>query len=102
MVEQLLPCAYVISSSLHGIIVAEAFHIPARWLYLNTNITAEAHYQLRFKYNDYYAATNRTGDDFASSVNEALRMGPNRRFDVDAFSARLLETFPYQYFWVPR
>lgn len=98
MVKNLLPCAYVISSSLHGIIVAEAFKIPARWLYLDTNVTEERHYQLRFKYNDYYAATNRTGDDFATNVSEALRMGPKESFDVDALSARLLESFPYQYF----
>ena len=32
LLEALLPCQLVISSSLHGIIFAEAFGIPARWL----------------------------------------------------------------------
>ena len=60
MLEALLPCELVISSSLHGLIFAEAFGIPARWLaprdvahLKHSSYVTEGW----FKYVDYYAST---------------------------------------------
>ena len=47
-------CAYIVSSSLHGICVAEAYGIPAVWVRLADNIVGG-----EFKFRDYYASTGR-------------------------------------------
>jgi pyruvyltransferase len=47
MVQQILCSSYVISSSLHGLIVADAYGIPNAWL----------KYGDEFKYRDYYSTT---------------------------------------------
>ena len=60
MLEALLPCQLVISSSLHGIIFAEAFGIPARWLAPRDVAHLERSSYVTegwFKYVDYYAST---------------------------------------------
>ncbi|CAN5494617.1 polysaccharide pyruvyl transferase family protein [soil metagenome] len=50
VVERIAACEVVWSSSLHGIIVAEAFGIPAVWTECGEG---------RLKYRDYYAASGR-------------------------------------------
>ena len=60
MLEALLPCELVISSSLHGLIFAEAFGIPARWLAPRDVAHLEHSSYVTegwFKYVDYYAST---------------------------------------------
>lgn len=67
-VQQILKGELVIASSLHGLIVAEAYGVPARYLRLSEveNI---------FKYNDYMSGTGRSNIQPAYSVEEALEMG---------------------------
>lgn len=74
----------VVGSSLHGIIVAEAFGIPARLI--TSGVEPE------FKYNDYYLGSGRDGFHPARSVEEAIEMGgePLVRWD----SKPLLDAFP--------
>jgi len=50
VVERIAACGAIWSSSLHGIIVAEAFSIPAIWTECGEG---------RLKYRDYYAASGR-------------------------------------------
>jgi pyruvyltransferase len=85
VVRKILESKFVISSSLHGIIVAEAYGIPARML-LCTNKS-----QLR-KYEDYYLGTGRPKFKYATSIEQALRMGGEKPalFDAD----KLLKSFP--------
>lgn len=87
----ILGCELVIASSLHALIVAEAFGIPARWWH--SPKLASARTEGVFKYNDYYASTNRSLNDWASSVDEAIEMGgkePIRDYDY----AALIGAFP--------
>lgn len=53
-VDQLCECKYVNSSSLHGVIIAEAYGIPARWHPLSNKVIGRG-----FKFYDYYASTGR-------------------------------------------
>lgn len=120
MLEWILGCKLVVSSSLHGLIFADAFGVPSRWLRLEGRGSARS--EGWTKYIDYYAATRphilsayrsiaprlnrpavieplaeRTrllGDCIpASSVAEAFALGgaaPIRHFDTNA----LLSAFP--------
>jgi pyruvyltransferase len=84
-VERILEASLVISSSLHGIVIAEAFGIPARYL----RITETEH---MLKYQDYALGTGRKEIEPAHSIAEALEMGGMQApiFNEDA----LLGAFP--------
>lgn len=88
VVEQILNSKLVISSSLHGIIIAEAYDIPARLLRVSDS-------QPLFKFQDYYAGTNRADFHYAHSVEEALLMGGEKPFDCDI--EKLYASFPFEY-----
>lgn len=89
VVQKILESQFVISSSLHGVIVAEAFGIPARLLKITDN-------EPLFKYTDYYLGTGRPDYSYATSVTEALRMRGeplpkcNLQNILDAFPKELL------------
>ena len=86
VIEKILDSEFVISGSLHGLIVAEAYHIPARYLRLSER-------EPLFKYHDYYLSTGRPGCEFAETVEEALELGgaPPIEFDPEP----LYEAFPF-------
>lgn len=75
---------FVVGSSLHGLVVADALGIPSRPIVS----TAEP----AFKYEDYYEGTGRRFDP-QPSVEAALRSGPVQALDYAVES--LLEAFPY-------
>lgn len=50
--SQLTSCERVVSSSLHGVIVAESFNIPAVWIRISNGVPG-------FKFRDYYLGTGR-------------------------------------------
>ena len=89
VIKKILESKFVISSALHGIIVAEAFKIPARYLRLSEQ-------ESLLKYSDYYTATGRSNFTWATSVEQALLMGgePEAQFDAQA----LLDAFPHDQF----
>lgn len=64
-ISQIVNSSLVISSSLHGIILAEAYGVPAIFLHAG-------HKEKAFKYDDYYQGTGRTEYMAVSSVDEAL------------------------------
>lgn len=86
VIERILSAKLVVSSSLHGIIVAEAYGVPARFVRFGA---AES----LFKYGDYYAGSGRETFEFATSVAQAIEMGGERpaSFDADA----MLGAFPF-------
>jgi pyruvyltransferase len=69
-IDELVASEFVISSSLHGIILSEAYGIPCV-LYLpkDTNNTL-------FKYEDYYYSTGRYDFPVAKTIEEALKTTP--------------------------
>lgn len=67
-IDFMLEAKLVISSSLHGVILAEAYGIPAIMLHDTpcADIT---------KYRDWYASTGRREFPIADSVEQALELG---------------------------
>jgi pyruvyltransferase len=89
VIEKILDSKFVISSSLHGVVIAEAYGIPARLLRITEN-------EPLFKFRDYYLGTNRPYFQFATSVEEALQMGGEPPFQCNL--KKLYEAFPFE-FW---
>ena len=85
-ISRILEAKFVVASSLHGIIIAEAFGIPARFVRLSET-------ESPFKYDDYAQGTGRAELTPAPSIQAALDMGghPPIQFDADA----LMAAFPY-------
>jgi pyruvyltransferase len=92
VVEKILNSRFVISSALSGIIVAEAFGIPARLLQIENKANTED----LFKYKDYYYGTNRSTFTPAHSIEEALDMGGEALPSCDL--EKLIRAFPYELF----
>lgn len=87
-VSQLLAARCVVSSSLHGVILAEAYGIPA--VYLDWGNGED-----RFKYDDYYAGTGRARWRSGGSIEECLDIGGNDGFDLASIQRGLIDAFPY-------
>ena len=54
IIDKILSCKYIISSSLHGLIVSDAYGIPNLWVEFSKNISGK-----RFKFYDYYSSINK-------------------------------------------
>ncbi len=89
IVKKMMQSRLVISSSLHGIIVAESFGIPARLLKMTW-------IEPLLKYQDYYESSGRPNFRYATSVQEALQMGGEDPSSLDIHP--LIESFPWDYF----
>lgn len=89
VVRAILNSKFVISTSLHGVVLAEAYGIPARLLRV-----AEGEPLLKFY--DYYLGSGRSGFQYASSVEEALLLGGEPPISCDL--EQVYNAFPFE-FW---
>jgi pyruvyltransferase len=89
IVKKINQSKLVISSSLHGIIVAESYGIPARLLKMTTH-------EPLLKYHDYYESTGRAKFKYATSVQEALIIGGELPGYINLIP--LKESFPYDFY----
>lgn len=76
---------FVVATSLHAIIVAESFGVPARLI--------RSRVEDDFKYEDYYLGSGRSNFMIAENLQQALDLGgePPPVFDQDA----LIRSFPF-------
>lgn len=88
VIEAILDSEFVISSSLHGLVIADAYGIASRMLKISDT-------EPLFKYQDYYLGTNRPDFAFATTLEEALEMGPEKPCVCDL--KKLYQAFPFEY-----
>lgn len=69
VIDDIFNTELILSSSLHGVILAEAYGIPAVLIRKNEN-------EPLFKYKDYYMGTGRDKVVFAKSIKEGLKTDP--------------------------
>ena len=87
-IDELVSSELVISSSLHGIILAESYGVPA--IFVKEGIESEF-----LKFKDWYSSTDRSDFTFAENISEAMEMTPNRLPDLDRMRDALMAAFPY-------
>lgn len=89
VIDKICSAKRVISSSLHGIILAEAYGVPAIF-YNDRNAIYD------FKYEDWYKSTGRTKWPIATKLEEAITMDiDNSPPDLSEMQKRLINSFPY-------
>ena len=86
VIDEISASERIVSSSLHGIILAEAYGVPA--VYFQENGTVP------FKFRDYYYSTGRTEIPVAKTLEEAFTITPAALPDLKEMQALLLDTFP--------
>jgi pyruvyltransferase len=88
IVAKILDSEFVVSTSLHGVIVAEAYGIPARLLRLDNS-------EPMLKFTDYFMGTGRPNYRYATSLEEALMMGGEEPAQCDL--EKLYDAFPFEH-----
>lgn len=69
-VDEILSCESIASSSLHGLIVSEAFKIPNIWIEFRDGISRD-----HFKYHDFFASVGKTVNPvLISGYSDALKI----------------------------
>lgn len=91
-IDEILASKLIISSSLHGIILAESYGVPT--IFLSRGRENEF-----MKYLDWYYSTERFNIKFAKSIDEALEMEPMELPKLNLMRKKLLRAFPYD-LWV--
>lgn len=87
-ITEICKSSKVISSSLHGIILAEAYGVPA--VFLQEGMSREL-----LKFYDWYYSTNRKNIRIAYSLEEAIQMDPMPLPELESMQKNLLDSFPY-------
>lgn len=91
---QIKSCEYIISSSLHGLIVSDAYCIPNVRVVFSHNITGGD-----FKYKDYYSGVGRkyiNPIDFTKIIDISMTKKILKEYDPISYNPKkLLESFPY-------
>ena len=88
VIDQIKQSKLIISSSLHGVILADAYGVPSVWY-------RGLQKEVDFKYLDYYASTGRQPKDIPTSVEEAMKRDPLPLPDLKSLQEGLLASFPY-------
>lgn len=85
---QLTKAKKVIASSLHGLILAESYGIPA--VYFDSGSGENI-----FKYHDYYEGTGREEFAIGSTIEECMELATQPIPNLELRQKNLLESFPF-------
>ncbi len=89
-IDEIAASKVVVSSSLHGIILAESYGVPAVFFNVNGIMDKEI-----IKYYDWYYSTGRRTVIAAQSIEEALKCEPMEIPDMESMREKLMACFPY-------
>ena len=89
-VRELKSCELIVSSSLHGIILAHAYQIPATWIRLSDRIAGGD-----FKFKDYYSSVKSKSNTLNISSQEDLNkvLDKSNLPDISLLKDSLMEAF---------
>jgi pyruvyltransferase len=95
VVDQIVSCKYIASSSLHGIIAADAYGVPSVWIKFSDNIIGGG-----FKFRDYFGSVGRSETEplvicEETTVDDIYDTFYNYKIEIDL--KKLLEACPFNY-----
>ena len=86
-VNEILASEYIISSALHGIILAESYGIPT--IFLQEKLNQDT------KFMDWYFSTGRYNYSYITRIDDIARSRVNDLPDLSHIQKRLKQNFPY-------
>jgi pyruvyltransferase len=93
VVQKIIECEVIASSSLHGLIVADAYGIPSIWIKMSNKVEGDD-----FKYHDYFLSVGRHNVT-PLSVNESTTpeeiLGHKEDYRICIDLGKLLESAPF-------
>lgn len=66
-INKVAECENIVSSSLHGLIIAEAYNIPSQWIKINNNLIGGD-----FKFYDFYESISKTVKPIVLTENSTV------------------------------
>ncbi|SES69236.1 polysaccharide pyruvyl transferase family protein [Thalassotalea agarivorans] len=92
-VDELAKCERIVSSSLHGVIIADAYDIPSLWVELSNKVAGNG-----FKFEDYFMSVGRDKeksklDINISNLDEIIDSFYDYKIDIDL--DKLLNACPF-------
>ena len=94
VIDQIVSSEIVYTSSLHGIILAESYGVPAVFFRRLKHISRPES-NVNFKFYDYYQSTGRESFPRGESFEEAKKLDPPSLPKLNSLVQGLLDTFPY-------
>ena len=97
VIKKIASCETILSSSLHGLIVADSFGIPNQHIYVSNNLKGDG-----FKFRDYYSAYNMNHEfiDLQKSqppkISSIIQNYKMNKSEVDTIKKDLIHAFPFQ------
>lgn len=95
--QRVASCEIIVSSSLHGLITADAFGVPSIWMKLTENVWGND-----FKFHDYLSVYSQEDvkpfiPSATTTDKEIIRLADTvRRPGIDAIKKSLYEAFPFK------
>lgn len=94
-IDEITKCEYIVSTSLHGVILAEAFGVPAVWCEVSDNVVGKG-----FKFHDYFSGTGRQAN--AAKFRDLSKLKLAKFIcppinDLIGIQDSLLSTFPSRF-----
>lgn len=95
-IDQLLSCEKIISSSLHGIIVSDAYKIPSIWVEFSNKVKGDG-----FKFLDYFESVHRKDKrpyliNSSTKIENLYELFYEYKISIDL--DKLIDSFPYKTF----
>lgn len=90
-------CQLILSSSLHGLIVSDAYNIPNYWIPLSNKV-----YGGRYKFDDYYSVFNRKADPISidavheDDIDLLIKNYKSVQKELPKIQENLIKAFPYK------
>ncbi len=68
VIKEIDSCKYILSSSLHGIIISDSLGIPNAWVHLTDRVVGKG-----FKFKDYFASIGREHEPIHPQIGQPLK-----------------------------
>lgn len=96
VIKKLSSASFILSSSLHGLVIADSYKIPNALYNISDNMRF-------FKYDDYYSATNREKlvvDDSINLLDDLIIESVKQQYipisNLEQLQKEIIETFPFK------